>query len=552
LRELQDAIVGSASRPIWVLQAAVGFVLLIVCVNVANLILTRALGRTREMAIRTALGAGRFRLVRGVLVESIVLAIAGGVGGLVFAYWLTGGIAALQQSLQINLLQETRVDGVVMVFTAGISLLAALLFGTLPAWHTSSVTQVAQRIREDSGNATGDRRRQRIRGLLIVAETALAVVLLVGAGLLMRSFLRLMAVDLGFDARGVQTFNISLPPGKYAQPAQRAEFVESLVGAAARQPGVEAAGAIFGLPLTNFRYVISMSTLDGRRLDNDESTQKSLRIRIVTPDYFRALGIRIVQGRSLSASDRLGAPLAVVINETAAARLWPDTSPLGHEFTLGTRMGQGGVNAGGAVVGVARDVHDFGPAAAVQPAVYLSHAQFPVNFVSVVVRGANSAPPIEPLRAMVAGLDPDLPIYRVLTMEQAIAEAAWNPRIAAWIISIISFIALCLSVVGLYAVTAHSVAQRTQEIGVRVALGAEPRQVRQMVLRRAMTQLAWGLAAGTVCTLAWDRLFAGGDGNDVTDMVIVATVLVSVAGAACLVPAWRATRVDPVVALRME
>ena len=240
------------------------------------------------------------------------------------------------------------------------------------------------------------------------------------------------------------------------------------------------------------------------------------------------------------------------MNERFAAAHFNDGSALGRRIRLAAANTPGAASPWLTIVGVSPIVRQSSSVDP-EPVVYLPLRGDPPATAAVIVRGPSDAASVAPLlREEVRSLDPDLPIYRVLTMEQAIAEAAWNPRIAAWIISIISFIALCLSVVGLYAVTAHSVAQRTQEIGVRVALGAEPRQVRQMVLRRAMTQLAWGLAAGTVCTLAWDRLFAGGDGNDVTDMVIVATVLVSVAGAACLVPAWRATRVDPVVALRME
>ena len=312
VHSLRDALVGDVRPALFMLLGAVGFVLLIVCVNVANLILTRAMGRTREMAIRTALGAGRSRLVRGVLVESIVLAVVGGAGGLALAFWGSRGIAALQQALQIRFLQETRVDGVVMAFTAAISILAALLFGTLPAWHTSAAGQISQRLREDSGNATGDRSRQRIRSVLIVAEMALAVVLLVGAGLLMRSFMRLTSVELGFDPAGVQTFNVSLPAAKYQRPAERAALVESLLSEIARQPGVTSAGAIFGMPLTNFRYSISMSTLDGRTLDNDEQTQKSLQVRVVTPDYFRTLSIplctrprvRVVRSRRIAARRR--------------------------------------------------------------------------------------------------------------------------------------------------------------------------------------------------------------------------------------------------------
>jgi putative ABC transport system permease protein len=553
---LRDELVGDVRPAMLMLLGAVGFVLLIVCVNIANLVLTRAMSRTRETAIRTALGAGRFRLVRGVLIESLVVAAAGGIGGLMIAFWVTGGIAALQDSLGIKLLQETRVDGVVIAFTAAISILAALLFGTLPAWHTSAVNQIAQRIREDSANATGDRRRQRIRGSLIVAETALAVVLLVGAGLLMRSFMRLTSVDLGFDAHSVQTFNISLPDATYRQPMQRAEFVSALIAEIARRPDVEAAGGIFGLPLTDFRYVISMSTLDGRKLDNDEQMRRSLQVRVVTPDYFRALGIQAAQGRPLTDGDRIGAPLSIVINETAAARLWPGKTAIGREFTLGTRMGQGGANAGGTVVGVVRDVHDHGPAVAVRPTVYLAHAQFPVSFLTVTVRGRNGVVPIEPVRALVTQLDPHLPIYRVRTMEQLQSDAVAQPRVYLLLLGLFAVTAVVLASIGIYGVLMHAVAQRTREIGIRLALGARRGEVVGMVVRQAavlaLTGLAIGLGLAIAASGTLRTVLFGVQPTDLATYSTVAIGLFAIALIASYLPARRASRIDPVTALRYE
>jgi predicted permease len=553
---LREALVGGVRPALYMLLGAVGFVLLIVCVNVANLILTRAMGRTRELAIRTALGAGRVRLVRAVLVESAVLALAGGVGGLALAFWGSRGIAALQQGLQIRFLQETRVDLVVVAFTAGISLLAALLFGTLPAWHTSALGHIGQRLREDSGNATGDRSRQRIRGLLIVAETALAVVLLVGAGLLMRSFVRLTSVELGFNPAGVQTFNVSLPAAKYKQPAERAAFIESVLAEIRRQPGVSAAGAIFGMPLTNFRYSISMSTLDGRKLDNDEQMQKSMQVRVVTPDYFRSLQIPIVEGRALAPADRLATPAVVVVNETAARRLWPAGPAVGHEFTLGTRLGQNGVAAGGVVVGVARDVHDFGPSVAVRPTVYLAHAQFPVDFMTISVRGVDNIAPIEPLRAIVAALDPQLPIFRVRTMEQLVADAVAQPRVYVLLLSLFALTAVLLAAIGIYGVLMHSVSQRTREIGIRLALGAKRSAVVSMVVHQAAGLAVAGLLLGLALAFAASRtlrtLLFGIPPTDVTTYAVVAIGLFAVALLASYIPARRASRIEPMRALRYE
>jgi putative ABC transport system permease protein len=373
---------------------------------------------------------------------------------------------------------------------------------------------------------------------------------------LMRSFVRMTSVELGFDPENVQTFNISLPETKYKEPSQRAALVETLTTEIAKQPETQAAGAIFGLPLTNRRYVISMSTLDGRRLDNDEQTQKSLHVRVVTPDYFRALGIPILAGRPLAQTDRTGAPLAVVVNDTAARRLWAGASALGHEFTLGTRMGQGQVSAGGTVVGVAKDVHDYGPTSPVRPTVYLAHAQFPVDFVTIVVRGTRGLMPIASLRAILAQLDPDLPMFRVRSMPQITSDAVAQPRVYVFLLSIFACAALLLAAIGIYGVLMHSVSQRTKEIGVRIALGAARGQVVAMVVRHAVGLAVAGLVIGLTFAAFVSRgiqtLLFGTEPTDVTTYAAVGVGLLAIALIASYLPARRAVRVDPLTALRHE
>jgi predicted permease len=557
IEPMRDTLVGDVRRAMLLMLGAVGFVLLIVCVNVANLALTRALGRQRELAVRTALGAGRARLVRSLLVESVLLALAGGVAGLVAAVWATGLLAALGRRIAIPMLDQTSIDATVLLFTVAVSALTAILFGTLPAWQASRRLDVVRGIRDGAGTTTDARHRQRLRAGLIVAETALAVVLLVGAGLLMRSFLALAAVDLGFRAAGVQTFSVSLPQTKYPTPVSRAVLVETLLSRVSARPGVEAAGAIFGLPLTNFGYVISMSTLDGRKLSDEEQEGKSLQVRVVTPDYFRAMGIPIRRGRSIAATDGLGAAPAVVVNEAAAGLLWPGEDPLGHSFTLGTRLSQGGPPVGGTVVGVVGDVRDGGPAARARPTVYASHGQFPVPTVAIAVRSRGEPDAlVEPLREVLADLDSDLPMFRVRTMEQLGRDAVAQPRLFLTLLGVFASIAVLLAVVGIYGVLAHSVSQRTREIGVRLALGAERGRVMRMVVGQAMVFALAGLALGLVLAAGAGRLMQsllfGVQPMDGVTHAAVFVGLVVAALVASVVPALRAARVDPVTALRSE
>ncbi|HUE90105.1 MAG TPA: ABC transporter permease [Vicinamibacterales bacterium] len=554
---LRDALVGNVKPALLVLLGAVGFVLLIVCVNIASLTLTRAAGRTRELAVRAALGAGRARLINGLLAESLVLAIAGGAAGLLLAQWASQAIAGLDAGIGIPLLDQTRVDGPVIAFTSAVALFAAIFSGTLPAWHASPKLDVARRIRDNASNLTSSRERQRLRGGLIVAETALAVVLLVGAGLLMRTFLQIAAVDLGFDATRVQTFSLSLPEAKYPTPDTRAAFVETLIDQLASRPDVEAAGAIFGLPLTNFGYTITTSTLDGRRLTDEEQDQRSLQVRVVTPDYFRTMGIPLVRGRAFTAADRLGRPAVAVVNEAAAELLWPGADPIGHNLTIGTRLSQGGDPAGGTVVAVARNVRDFGARGPLRPTLYLAHAQFPVDFFTVTLKArGNPVALVEPSRALLATLDPDLPMFRVRTMEQFAANAVAQPRLYLTLIGIFAAAAMLLAAIGIYGVLAHDVAQRTREIGIRLALGANRREVVGLVVGQAAMLAAGGLMLGLILAFGASRLMRGllfgVEPGDLTTYVGVAGVLFAIALLASYLPARRASRVDPITALRYE
>jgi predicted permease len=324
------------------------------------------------------------------------------------------------------------------------------------------------------------------------------------------------------------------------------------------QPDVEAAAAIFGMPLTNFNYVISMSTIDSQRITDDaEQNRRSLEVRVVTPEYFRAMGIPVRRGRALTAADRLGVDPSVLVNETAARLLWPGADPIGHAFTLGTRMGQGGLPAGGTVVGVAGDVYDFGPQRRVRPAVYLSHAQFPVSFMTVVIKARRDAGAVvKPARAELDEIDPNLPMFQMRSAEQLAANAVAQPRLYLLLMGMFASAAVLLAAIGIYGVLAHTVSQRTREIGIRLALGASRALVVRQIVGQAGRLAAIGLAIGILLSMATGRfireLLFGIEPVDVVTYALVAVGLGVIAVAASLLPARRASRVDPIVALRSE
>ena len=554
---LRESLVGSIRQSLFVLLGAVGLVLLIVCVNVASLVLIRGVGRGRELAVRVAVGAGRFSLFRGLLIESLVLGVTGGMAGLVLAYWATTAIASLDPSIGVPLLNQTRLDVVVVAFAFGVAVLAAVLFGTMPAWQVTSITDVVSRIREEAGSTTSGPKRQRTRGLLIVAETTLAVVLLVGAGLLTRSFMRLLAVDLGFSADAVQTFSISLPGARYSQPQLRQEFVESLLARISTRPDVAAAGAITGLPLTNARFGISTSAIDGVTLSDDQQDRLTLQVRIVTADYFKTLSIPIKRGRGFTAADRIGSQPVLLLNETAAQRIWPGGGALGHQLEIGTGFGMGRGRAGGTVVGVVGDVRDYGPASRPAPTLFLAHGQWPLDSMTIVARsrGEPSAL-IEPLRALLREMDADVPMYAVRSMPQIRDIAVAQPRLYLVLIGCFAITAMLLAAIGLYGVLAYAVGQRTREIGIRLALGAKRAEVLRMVMSQAGKFVVIGVGLGLVAAVLASRLLRAQlfevAPTDTTTYVLVAAGLLLVSLLASWIPARRASRIDPMTALRQD
>lgn len=555
VRTLRESLFGDMRTPLLVLLGAVGLVLLVACANVANLLLARALRRQREFAVRTALGASRARVVRELLVEAVVLALIGGVGGVLLAVWGTKALIAMHPGDQ--LLSSVSVDGRVLAVTLALSTLCGLLFGLVPALHIAPRHDVATALAGGGRGGSATASAQRAKRTLAVAEVALSVVLLTGAGLLLRSFLLLNAVDPGFAAQGRLTFRVSLPDARYETPEKSAAFFAELLTRLRALPDVRDAGIVSGLPLTGYSYSISAHDLDGRELENAEADRLSTQIRIVSPDYFRTMGIPVKLGRGITDVDRHGARPVIVMNEAAARLVFPGASPLGHDFIIGTSFGLGRGRAGGEVVGVAGNTRDAELDQDAVPTVYLSHDQFPVGSVSVVLL-ARSAPTalIAPARSTLASLDPDVPLFEPRTMTDVVDTSLNQQRFITTLLGIFAAIAALLAGVGLYGVIAYSVGERTREIGIRAALGAVRGDVLRLVLRGGMTLAVIGVLIGLAGSLVTTRLLSdllyGVQPLDLTTLVLTTLLVLASALLATAVPAHRATRLDPVEALREE
>ncbi len=533
-----------------------GFVLLIACVNVANLLLARGTARAREHAVRAALGASAGRLISIVMAESVWLGVGGAVLGVALAAWGTDLIVRFAPQ-GIPGLSSVRVDPRVMGFALGAGLLTSALFGILPALRAAGALRLADRLR-DGGSALGGLHGRRSRQALVMAEVALAVVLVVGAGLLLRSFERLASVDPGFDPRNVLTYDVALPED--TATAHNAAFFSDLLERTNALPGVRSSAAIFGLPLMDFGYGMSLYDLDGRQLSpQEQENRRSPQVRVVTRDYFRTLGIRVLAGRAFGPQDVRGAPGAMVVSESFSKATWPGENPIGRHFTLGTRLGLGKdqPRVGGEVIGVVQDVHDLSMASEGRPWVYAVHDQYPVNYMSVVIRtqGSPSAL-VNPARAVLASLDPDIPAFHVRTMEEWVSRSMASERFYAMLIAIFAGLALALAAVGVYGVLSQAVGERTREIGLRVALGAGPGQVTSLVVRQGVAPAMAGLLAGLAGALAASRLLSKMlfevRPADVPTYLGVAALMIVVALGAAWLPARRAAKVDPLVALRAD
>jgi putative ABC transport system permease protein len=553
LVSLHEQQVGKVRFALWVLLVAVGLVLLIACSNVANLLLGRAASRRKEMAVRAALGAGRWRVVRQLLTESILLAVVAGAAGLLLALWSIDALVALGPA-DLPRLGEIRADGRVFGFALVLSVLTGVVFGLAPALKASR-PELHETLKEGGRGATAGGASRRLRGLLIVSQTALALMLLVSAGLLLKSLVRLLEVDPGFNPRHVLTLRVNLPAAKYAGSAPRVAFVSQALERVRAVPGVEGAAFVGPMPFSHSE-VFGDFRIVGRP-EPAAGEEPGAAVRSITPDYFRVMGIPVRRGRHFTEHDRKGGVGAAIINETAARLYWPGRDPLG-ERVRGIGANQNGDEPPEwEIVGVVGDVRHDGLDSEPKPELYLPHQQNSWSWGVFVVRTAAAPEGLASrVREEIMAVDRDQPVVDVKPLAQLVSESVAQPRFYALLLGAFSAVGLTLAVVGIYSVISSAVTERTHEIGVRMALGATPGDIRRLMLRHGMTYALFGIAAGSVGALAAARyLSAQLFGVTATDSFVFTAgplLVALVALAACYVPARRATKVDPMEALRHE
>ncbi len=542
LVSLHEQTIGKARTALLVLLGAVGLVLLIACANVANLLLARAAARQREVAVRTALGASRGRLVRQFLTESLLLAFLGGMLGLLLALWGVDFLTSMSNT--IPRAREIGIDGRALGFTLLVSLLTGVVFGLAPAL-ASSKPDLTRSLKEGSKGAGVGLRGNRVRGLLVVSEIALALMLLIGAGLLIRSFARLLEVNPGFDPANVLTMQVSLPENSYGERAQRAAFYRQVLQRIAALPGVEHVGAVNDLPFSGSRTSNSFQ-IEGRQ-SNEPMNADS---RVINSDYFRAMSIPLLQGRAFTEGDGADAAGVAVINEVMARRFWPDENPIGKRLTFGGDPPR-------EIVGIVAALKHDNLSAEEAPEMYAPYGQRPQSRMSIVVRSTVDPQSLtSAVRGAVREVDPNQPIYNVMTMEQRLASALAPQRFNTLVLGLFAGVALVLAVLGIYGVMSYTVSQRTHEIGVRMALGAQRTDVLRLVTRQGMTLAIIGIIIGLIASFAATRvlttLLYGVSPTDFITFAVVALILGAAAFIASYIPARRATKVDPMIALRYE
>jgi putative ABC transport system permease protein len=549
---LQEEIVGNVRPILLVLLGAVGFVLLIACANVASLLLTRSLSRQKEVAIRSALGASRWRVIRQLLTESILLSLAGGVAGLLIAYWGVPALVAVLPQSQLNampFLKSLHIDASILAFSFGLSLLTGLFFGLAPALQSSKL-DLNEALKE-GGRQTSAGTGHRLRSAMVVSEIALAVVLLIGAGLMMKSLLRLLQTNIGFNTENLLTMTVILPPAKYTEANQQINFNDQLRQRVQSLPGVAGAGTVNILPVNSgntTRFYIDGDPVPAPGKETEAN------IRTISDDYFKTLGVPLLAGRMFDERDAADKPGVVIIGKTIADRMFGGRDPVGMRLRYSSFQGDPDL-----IVGVVGDVKITGIDEALKPVLYYPFRQSSSTFANLIAR-TNTDPTTlaAAIRNEVRTLEPDAAILNVRTMDEMIAQtpASFMRRFPALLISIFAGVALLLASIGIYGVVSYSVSQQTHYIGVRMALGASPSDILKMVLKQGLLLSILGVGIGVGAAFLLMRLLSTllyqVSATDASTFGIVTGTLFFVALLACFLPARRATKVDPIVALRYE
>lgn len=547
LMPLQDYSVRDVRAVLYTLLGAVGCVLLIACANIANLLLARATARHREISIRAALGASRARLVRQLLTESVLLALCGGLAGMLLARW---GLDALLALAPANLprVADIHLDAGVLAFSLALSVLTGLVFGIAPAWLAARA-DVNEALKQGSRGSTEGGARGRLRSALVVLEVTFALMLLGGAGLLARSFMQLTHVDSGFTPENATVLRLSLPQKKYALPEQQTAFADALLERVKTLPGVQAVGLTHSMPLVG-DYVLGFN-IEGRPAIAP-SDLPNTNYYAVTPDYFRAMGIRLMHGRVFTAQDNAKTPRVAIINETLARQHFPNEDPIGKRINI-----TNGPDTWREIVGIVGDIKQYGPDKATSNQSYEPFAQVPFSSLNLVIR--TSGPPaalLSAIRPTVYAVDKDQPIGTIRPLEEIMADSIARQRFAMTLLTVFSAVALVIAAVGIYGVMAYSVVQRTGEFGIRMALGAQQRDVLRLVLVQGGKLIGLGLLIGLAATLAASRamgsMLFNTSAQDPLTLGTITLLLGAVALVACLLPANRATKVNPIEALRAE
>lgn len=549
---LRDDLVGDVRLLLWLLFGAIGCVLLIAGTNVAGLLLARGASRREEIALRSALGAGRARIVRQLVTESLFLGFAGCALGIVLAFWSTSTfVAARMDDLQRNgLADAVRVDATVLGFAVAVSVFAGILAGLVPALRTAD--GLAGTLQATGRSGATIHRGRRVRSTLVVVQVALAVILLHGTGVLLHSFIRLTSIDPGFGRDQVLSFQVDLPPAVYQSDERVGTFFARLLDGIGRHPGVLSVGGIHHLPIGSTGRFLSRVQIEGRSIKGEEH---SIGVRIVTPEYFRAMDIPVRRGRGITNQDRAGALPAVVINERAAAQFFAGEDPIGRHLSAFGYDALARAADAFVVVGVVGDVRSRGLSEAPQAEAFFAHAQVPHRQMFVVVRTAgNPFAQIDDIRAEVRAIDANVPMPEFRTLDRVVADSLARPRVVAILLGVFSAVALTLAAVGIFGLLSFWVARRTREMAVRIALGSSPSALVRSVVREALGLVVIGMGLGLAGALAVTRMLEselfGVTATDPVTFAGVAVALGTTALLASLLPAWRAARVDPLVALR--